>query len=142
MPVASSAIVTEPMPDAVSSTVMPTGRLASDTKRIMHYFRRLPDGRFFLGGRGDLQGRDRLESFQELERGVTMLFPQLTGVKTAFRWSGKVAVTLDDFPHLGRVGSNILFAMGYGGRGVALTNLLGKYVAPDGDGATRSTPGR
>jgi glycine/D-amino acid oxidase-like deaminating enzyme len=56
-------------------------------------------------------------------------FPALAGIPIQFRWSGKVAVTLDDFPHFGRVNDRIFYAMGYGGRGVALTNLLGKLVA-------------
>jgi glycine/D-amino acid oxidase-like deaminating enzyme len=45
------------------------------------------------------------------------------------RWSGKVAITLDDFPHVGRLSPRIAYAMGYGGRGVALANVLGKYLA-------------
>jgi gamma-glutamylputrescine oxidase len=46
----------------------------------------------------------------------------------AYRWSGKVAVTMDDFPHVGRVSPRIAYAMGYGGRGVALSNLMGRLL--------------
>ena len=56
-------------------------------------------------------------------------FPSLRGVSIDHRWSGKVAVTLDDFPHVGRLSARVAYAIGYGGRGVVLTNLLGKFLA-------------
>jgi glycine/D-amino acid oxidase-like deaminating enzyme len=95
----------------------------------MHYFRMLPGRRFLFGGRGDLLGRERPEGYLRLEEAMRTHFPQLAAARVKYWWSGKVAVTLDDFPHIGRLSKNILFAVGYGGRGVALSNLLGKYLA-------------
>lgn len=129
VPVSTSVIATAPLSDNVARTILPNGRLASDTKRLMHYFRLLPGRRLLLGGRGDLLGRERIESYANLEKSVRLLFPQLDDFRVDYRWSGKVAVTLDDFPHIGRLSQNVFFALGYGGRGVALTNLLGKYLA-------------
>lgn len=129
VPVSTSVIATAPLSDNIVQTILPSRRLVSDTKRIMHYFRMLPGGRLLFGGRGDLLGRERPESYRGLEEAVQALFPQIGDVQVEHRWSGKVAVTLDDFPHIGRAAKNIFFAMGYGGRGVALSNLLGKFLA-------------
>ena len=38
-------------------------------------------------------------------------------------------MTLDDFPHVGRLSPRVAYAMGYGGRGVVLTSLLGRMLA-------------
>jgi glycine/D-amino acid oxidase-like deaminating enzyme len=129
IPVSTSVIATAPLSDSIAPAILPNGRLASDTKRIMHYFRLLPGRRLLLGGRGDLLGRERPESYLGLQKAVRLLFPQLGQVRIEHRWSGKVAVTLDDFPHIGRLSNRVFFALGYGGRGVALTNLMGKYLA-------------
>jgi glycine/D-amino acid oxidase-like deaminating enzyme len=129
VPVSSSVITTAPLAEETAASILPNGRLASDTKRIMHYFRMLPGRRFLFGGRGDLLGRERPEGYLRLEEAMRTHFPQLAAARVKYWWSGKVAVTLDDFPHIGRLSKNILFAVGYGGRGVALSNLLGKYLA-------------
>ncbi len=40
-----------------------------------------------------------------------------------------ISWSLDDFPHFGCLEDRIFYAVGYGGRGVALTSLLGKLLA-------------
>jgi gamma-glutamylputrescine oxidase len=45
-------------------------------------------------------------------------------------------VTLDDFPHIGAIGDRVFYALGYGGRGVVLTGLLGKHLARYATGET------
>lgn len=129
VPVSSSVIATAPVPDTVAAFILPKGNLVTDTKHLVNYFRKLPGNRVLFGGRGDISGFESPEIYQGLERLAVDTFPALAGVPIEYRWSGKVAVTLDDFPHLGRVGDRTFYAMGCGGRGVALTNLLGKLVA-------------
>lgn len=129
VPVASSVIATSPLTDAMLANILPEGHLLTDTRKLTNYFRRLPGNRLLYGGRGDLHGRDRPDSFRGLEMLLVKTLPQLADCQIEYRWSGKVAVTLDNFPHLGELSPGLFFAMGYGGRGVALAQLLGKYVA-------------
>ena len=129
VPVSSSVIATIPLPNAVAASILPRCNLVTDTRHLVNYFRKLPGNRVLFGGRGDITGFESPEIYHGLERLVVDTFPALAGVPIEYRWSGKVAVTLDDFPHLGRVGDQIFYAMGCGGRGVALTNLLGKLLA-------------
>lgn len=129
VPVSSSVIATAPLPDAVAASILPRGHLLTDTRHLVNYFRKLPGNRVLFGGRGNISGFEAPEIYRGLEQLVVDTFPALAGVPIDYRWSGKVAVTMDDFPHVGRVGDRIFYAMGCGGRGVALTNLLGKLVA-------------
>lgn len=129
VPVASSVIATAPLSQEQLAQVLPRGNLLTDTRKLTNYFRVAPDGRLLFGGRGDLLGRDLPTSFQGLIDLVAATFPALEGVPVEHRWSGKVAVTLDDFPHVGELAPGVFFALGCGGRGVALTQLLGKVVA-------------
>jgi glycine/D-amino acid oxidase-like deaminating enzyme len=129
IPVSTSVITTAPLPETLLDRVLPQGHLVSDTRHLLNYFRRVPGNRLLFGGRGSLTGRENPAVYAGLERKLVQTFPQLAGAALDHRWSGKVAVTLDDFPHIGRLGPRTAYAMGYGGRGVVLTAALGKLLA-------------
>lgn len=136
VPVSTSVITTAPLPEAVLRALLPEGHLVSDTRHLLNYYRVAPGNRLLFGGRGSLTGNESPEVYSGLERKLVDTFPALTDVPIDHRWSGKVAVTLDDFPHVGRLGSRVFYAMGYGGRGVALSGLLGKLLAELARGET------
>jgi glycine/D-amino acid oxidase-like deaminating enzyme len=127
--VSTSVVTTAPLPEAILRTVLPQEHLVTDTRHLVNYFRRAPGDRLLFGGRGSLTGKENPEVYDGLIAKLRATYPQLGDTPIDHRWSGKVAVTLDDFPHLGALGDRVLFALGYGGRGVALTNLLGRHLA-------------
>ena len=129
VPVWTSVVTTEPLPDELLRRILPQQHVVSDTRHLLNYFRLAPENRLLYGGRGSLTGEETPEVYEGLRRKLVETFPALTEAAIDHRWSGKVAVTRDDFPHVGRVSPRIAYAMGYGGRGVVLTNLLGKMLA-------------
>jgi gamma-glutamylputrescine oxidase len=130
VPVNTSVIATAPLGDNIAGTVIPGRRMVADTKHIMNWYRLTDDKCLIFGGRGDITGRsDDPSVYRLLERQMVETFPQTADASIAHRWSGKVAVTLDDFPHIGRLSPQVSYALGYGGRGVALSNMLGKFLA-------------
>jgi glycine/D-amino acid oxidase-like deaminating enzyme len=129
VPVSTSVVTTAPLPAAILRTILPQGHLVTDTRHLVNYFRIVPGDRLLFGGRGSLTGKERPGIYDGLVGKLRETFPVLADVGIDHRWSGKVAVTLDDVPHLGELGERVLFALGYGGRGVALTNLLGRRLA-------------
>ncbi|MCW5575603.1 MAG: FAD-binding oxidoreductase [Burkholderiales bacterium] len=129
VPVSTSVITTAPLPVATLRQLLPEGHLVSDTRHLLNYFRIAPGNRLMFGGRGSLTGKESRSVYSGLERKLVEAFPSLADVPVDHRWSGKVAVTLDDFPHVSRLGQRVSFAMGYGGRGVVLTGLLGRMLS-------------
>ena len=129
VPVSTSVITTAPLPQALLDALLPEGHLVSDTRHLLNYWRIAPGNRLLYGGRGSLTGKEAPGVYAGLERRLVETFPALAGVPVDHRWSGKVAVTMDDFPHVGRLGPRISYALGYGGRGVALSHLLGRFAA-------------
>jgi glycine/D-amino acid oxidase-like deaminating enzyme len=125
----TSAIATAPIGDNLAAEIIPGGHCVTDSRRVMFWARKLGDGRLVFGGRGNVGGVERPAAYAGLERAMCARFPQLAGLPVLHRWSGRIAVTLDDFPHIGRLGERSWFAMGYGGRGLALATLLGKWLA-------------
>ena len=126
--VGSYIIVTKPLPQDLQNELSPKRRMFYDSKWFLNYFRLTPDGRMLFGGRNNLStGLDLHESARML--GVRMLevYPQLKGVPLTHTWTGKLGITFDLMPHIGRI-DGIHYAYGYGGHGVSIASFLGKEV--------------
>jgi len=127
--VSSAVLATAPLTPELAARILPDDVLVTDTRHLVNYFRKTPDGRLLFGGRGSLTGVEKPQTYRGLEKKLVETFPELAGFPIQHRWSGKVAVTLDDFPHIGTLGEHAFFALGYGGRGVVLSHLLGSALA-------------
>jgi gamma-glutamylputrescine oxidase len=128
IPFRSAIIATEPLPRNLAGRLMPTGRTYSETKRMMRWFR-MVDNRVVFGGRGAFGKQDSASAFEALRKAMVGIFPDLSDVPLAFKWSGLVGMTLDSVPHIGRLDERTLFSMGYNGAGVAMSSLMGRYLA-------------
>ena len=128
IPFRSAIIATERLSPNLAATVMPTRRTYTETKRMMRWFR-MVDDRIVFGGRGAFGKTDSPAAFRALHKAMIGIFPQVADVPLAYRWSGLVAMTLDSVPHVGRVDDRVMLAMGYNGAGVAISSLMGRYLA-------------
>src|SRR5262245_30008715 len=128
IPFRSAMIATEKLSSNLAATIMPTRRSYSETRRMMRWFR-MVDGRAIFGGRGAFGKEDAAGAFRSLRKAMVGIFPQLADVPLSYQWSGLVAMTMDAVPHVGRLDDRVIFAMGYNGAGVAMSTLMGRYVA-------------
>ena len=64
-----------------------------------------------------------------MRRRMTRVFPQLAGVGFDHVWGGFVDISRNRAPHWGRLGTNVWFAQGFSGHGVAATGLAGRVIA-------------
>jgi glycine/D-amino acid oxidase-like deaminating enzyme len=145
LPVLSSILVTRPLTGAEQAAQGWTSRIMGyDTRRLLHYFRLLPDGRFLFGMRGGVSARpDRIAALgREARRHFELMFPAWRAVETEFRWSGLVCLTGSLTPFAGAVpGANGLFAaFGWHGNGVTTGTLAGRLVARAMTGAPNPAP--
>ena len=95
---------------------------------MMRWFRKVDD-RVIFGGRGAFGKQDSESAFDALRKAMVGIFPELTDIPLAFKWSGLVAMTLDSVPHVGRLDDRTLYSVGYNGAGVAMSSLMGGYLA-------------
>ena len=128
VPFRSAIIATDKLPHNLAGHLMPTGRTYTETKRMMRWFR-MVDDRVVFGGRGAFGKQDSESAFDALRKAMIGIFPELTDVPLSFKWSGLVGMTLDSMPHIGRLDDQTLFSMGYNGAGVAMSSLMGRYLA-------------
>jgi glycine/D-amino acid oxidase-like deaminating enzyme len=130
VPVTSHQIATEVLPAELRMSLIPVDRGVAEANRVTAYYRYSPDGqRFLFGGRARFYPLDRKESAKILFAQMTERFPQLRNVKVSHSWGGKVAVTLDALPHLGRDPHGCYYAAGCNGSGVTMMTWLGHRLA-------------
>ena len=128
VPFRSALIATEKLSPNLAGSLMPTGRTYTETKRMMRWFRKVDD-RVIFGGRGAFGKQDSEGAFDALRKAMVGIFPELTDIPLAFKWSGLVAMTLDSVPHVGRLDDRTLYSVSYNGAGVAMSSLMGRYLA-------------
>ena len=125
IPAASYIIVTDELPSGLIDELLPEGRTAVDSRRLLSYFRPTPDRRRILfGGRASLRLRDAGLVARELADRLHAVFPQTKGIPVRYAWSGRIAFTFDLLPHLGER-DGIVHALGCNGSGVAMQSYLG-----------------
>jgi glycine/D-amino acid oxidase-like deaminating enzyme len=127
IPIGSYQIATSPLDPALARRLVPRGRVFSDTKNLLYYFRLSPDGRMVFGGRASFTPAGTKHSAAILAAGMREVFPELAGATIEYAWSGKVAYPMDHLPHAGRL-RGVHYAMGYCGHGVALATYLGNRM--------------
>jgi glycine/D-amino acid oxidase-like deaminating enzyme len=140
LPMNSSMIVTEPMPDVLRDQIGWTGStLLGDFAHAYIYAQRTADGRIALGGRGvpyrfgsrtDDRGRTQASTVEALTALLHTLFPATVDVPVAHAWCGVLGVPRDwcatvDVDHRTGLGS----AGGYVGNGLTTANVAGRTLA-------------
>jgi glycine/D-amino acid oxidase-like deaminating enzyme len=127
VPVGSFIIATASLPPGLAAELIPQGRVLSDTKNLLYYFRLSPDRRLVFGGRAAFRPGAVEESLAILQAGMLEVFPPLSGTQVEFGWGGTLGFTLDHMPHAGRH-DGVSYALGYCGHGVALASWLGHQM--------------
>lgn len=125
----SFQVATAPLPEELCRTILPRGQVASDTRRLLKYFRRDAAGRLLVGGRGPFREPRGPEDFAHVRKAAVELFPAIAGVPFAHQWSGRVALTRDHLPHVHEPIPGLTVCLGYNGRGVALATAMGIALA-------------
>ncbi|MFF3765260.1 NAD(P)/FAD-dependent oxidoreductase [Streptomyces sp. NPDC001922] len=139
LPMNSSMIVTEPLPDTVWERIGWRNReVLGDTAHAYIYAQRTADGRIALGGRGvpyrfgsrtDTGGVTRPQTVDALWRALVTLFPPAADSAVEHAWCGVLGVPRDwcstvRLDHTTGLG----WAGGYVGSGVTTSNLAGRTL--------------
>lgn len=143
VPLHSFQIATAPLPADLLDGILPGGQAVSDSRRILVYFRKTPNGRLMLGGRGAMAVPTRVDAWAHLERALYRAFPQLGDIAITHRWFGRVAMTHDHLPRLHEPMPGMIAAIGCQGRGIGLMTALGEEIGTyltSGDANALSLP--
>jgi glycine/D-amino acid oxidase-like deaminating enzyme len=128
IPIGSYIIATEPLPEDLARELSPTGRAYFDTRNFLSYWHVSADRRLIFGGRVSFFPTTVDRTAKLLHRRMLEVHPQVAGYRVEFSWGGKIGMTFDRMPHIGRSGG-VMYAMGCCGSGVVLLHWLGTRAA-------------
>lgn len=139
VPINSAVIVTEPLGDERWERLgWHSPELLADSSHMYVYLQRTADGRIAIGGRGapyrygsrtERAGPAPARTVAHLRARLTALFPSLADVRIDDSWHGVLGVSRDWAPAVDADPvTGLAWAGGYGGEGLAASNLAGRTL--------------
>ena len=131
LPAGSYIIATEPLPAALADELIPQNLALCDQKVGLDYYRLSADRRLLFGGACHYSGRDPLDIAAYMRPKMLKVFPQLATTAIEFQWGGKIGITANRFPLVGRLQQypNVFYAQGYSGHGLNVTHWCARLLA-------------
>lgn len=134
MPTQSSIIVTRPMDQAeLAAQGWTSGQASFDSRKLLHYFRLMPDNRMLFGVRGGLMATPGSEAraIKRARADFDAMFPAWREVETPHSWSGMVCIARKQMPFVGQVPESpgLFTSLCYHGNGVAMGSYCGGLLA-------------
>ena len=130
LPATSCIIATEPLNEEQIRQSMVRDVAVCDSRTALDYYRLSADKRLLFGGLSNYSGLEPNNVMAIMQAKMAKVFPALKEVKVDFSWSGQLGISLRRMPQIGRIGhSNVLYACGYSGHGVAPTHMTGRILA-------------
>ncbi|MGN6233287.1 MAG: NAD(P)/FAD-dependent oxidoreductase [Trinickia sp.] len=142
VPVGAFIIVTEPLPVELLDRLLPTRRMATDTKNFVNFFRVTPDNRMLFGGRARFaisNPQSDEKSGLILRQQMATVFPELADVRIDYCWGGMIDMTANRLPRAGEK-DGVYYSMGYSGHGTQMSTLMGTLMAEIMDGRADLNP--
>lgn len=128
-PAALGIVATEPLDADTVAAINPQDLAVYDTRLVLDYYRLTADKRLLFGGGANYSGRDAEDISAELRPNLEHTFPRLRGVSIDFQWQGMAGIVINRIPQLGKLSTNVYYAQGYSGHGVATSHIVGEIMA-------------
>ncbi|MCE7930773.1 MAG: FAD-binding oxidoreductase [Xanthomonadales bacterium PRO6] len=129
MPVGTYICASRPLGAERARALIRNGMAVADINFVLDYFRLSSDHRMLFGGRVSYSGIDPPALGPRMRARMHAVFPQLADVDIEHVWGGYVDISMSRAPDWGRIGSNLYYAQGFSGHGIAATGLAGRVIA-------------
>jgi len=140
IPVVSNIITTRPLAETeLAAQGWQTETPCSNTRRLLFYYRLLPDRRLLFGARGDTTGTPadgaRMRAWMTHRLGE--VFPAWRDVSISHYWRGFICMSRNGTPAIGALdeAGTILYGLAFHGNGVAAAPWTGRMLARVAAGA-------
>lgn len=128
-PASLGIVATAPLSEAMAKSVSPQDYAIYDTRFVLDYYRLSADRRLIFGSGTNYSGRDTANLGESMRPAIEKTFPQLRGIGIDFAWHGLDGISINRIPQLGRITSNVYYAQGYSGHGIATSHIVGEIMA-------------
>jgi len=135
MPINNFILTTQPLGERAQAVIRSDAAVA-DSRFVVNYFRKTPDGRLLFGGGENYRPGFPADVAGFVRRHMLKVYPQLADVKIEHAWGGTLGITMNRVPFVGDVAPGVRVASGYSGQGVMLAPYVGKLLADAALGET------
>ena len=129
VPMVSIILATAPLTPEQQAVTLPGRRTIADTRLAIFYSRYDAENRLVFGCIGSADDVGAWGGHGRLASALTTVFPHLSDTPVECTWSGRIAVTPDMMPRLHAPAPGVLAGLGYSGRGIAMTSVMGRALA-------------
>jgi len=140
VPVTSTIVMTEAMPERLQSIGWTDGEGVTDSQLMVDYYRTTSDGRIAFGkGVGTLAYGSKIgpefdfnvSDSKAAEADFRRVYPMMADVEIEHSWSGPIDRSYDSLPLFGALPGcdNIFYGIGWSGNGVGPSRLGGKILS-------------
>lgn len=129
MPVSTWIVATAPLGRRRAEALIGNGMAVTDVNFVLDYFRLSRDHRLLFGGRVSYSRMQPPGLARSIRARMLKVFPALDDTAIEYAWGGDVAITMSRAVDFGRLDSNVFYAQGFSGHGMALTGLAGRVMA-------------
>jgi len=137
MPINNFIAVTAPLGD-LADDIIRSNAAVSDSRFVVNYFRKTPDGRLLFGGGENYRPGFPRDIAGLVRKNLLKVYPNLADVPITHAWGGTLGITMSRMPFVGEIAPGVRVASGYSGQGVMLAPYVGKLL---GDAALGETEG-
>ena len=127
MPINNFIAVTAPLGD-LADTIIRSNAAVSDSRFVVNYFRKTPDGRLLFGGGENYRPGFPRDIAGLVRKNLAKVYPRLADVPITHAWGGTLGITMSRMPFVGEVAPGVRVASGYSGQGVMLAPYVGKLL--------------
>lgn len=139
LPMVSVSLATAPLTPAQQAQVLPGNVTLADSRRAIYYCRYDRDMRLVFGCVGSTDSAAAFGGVARLKEGLGIVFPQIKDINIEATWAGRIAVTPQMMPHLHAPDTGVLAAVGFSGRGIAMTSVMARTLVKKALGAADDT---
>lgn len=137
MPINNFIAVTAPL-GALAEEIIRSNAAVSDSRFVVNYFRKTPDGRLLFGGGENYRPGFPRDIAGMVRKNLAKVYPRLAEVPITHAWGGTLGITMNRMPFVGEIAPGVRVVSGYSGQGVMLAPHVGQLLAeaalgrPDG----------
>ncbi|CAN5458961.1 FAD-binding oxidoreductase [soil metagenome] len=128
MPINNFILATEPLGDR-ADTIIRSNAAVADSRFVINYFRKSPDGRLIFGGGENYRPGFPSDLKAFVRRHMLKVYPDLADVAVTHAWGGTLGITVHRAPFVRELAPGVRIAAGYSGQGVMLAPWFGKLLA-------------
>jgi len=129
IPLFSAIAASAPLTDAAARRILPRRSVLYEIGAVTCYYRVDCRQRLLFGGRGPMREVSDAASIKHLLTYAEHLWPGVGPFTWTHAWSGQLAMTTDHYPHVHEPEPGVTICLGYNGRGVAMSTVMGALLA-------------